>query len=160
MARPFKGEIKVFPNRKCNTCGKIFKSRYSADYLKKHSRFERFCSKPCGYASRNSRVELACKVCGKKIIIFKSELKYNRGQFCSKSCGGKWYSQHRFGPNHPLYKLNAANRKYRTDSQPYRKWRKAVLDRDNHRCTECEATDNLEIDRGVCSQSNLTVVGF
>ena len=119
-----------------------------------------FCGKETKMYVNKSNGLWDCKVCGKKIIIFKSELKQNRGQFCSKSCGGKWYSQHRFGPNHPLYKLNAANRKYRTDSQPYRKWRKAVLDRDNHRCTECEATDNLEIDRGVCSQSNLTVVGF
>ncbi len=39
---------------------------------------------------RIMRLLRACEVCGRKIEILPSELKYGRGRFCSKPCQSSW----------------------------------------------------------------------
>jgi len=93
------------------------------------------------------KVEITCELCGTKKLIHRSSLKYGKHHHCSKTCSSKAYSVNYSGENHPFYKGDRAmDRKFRTDSQPYRKWRKFVLSRDNYTCIWCGATDTLEVD--------------
>lgn len=74
--------------KKCNYCGKEFKS-YSSESKK-------FCSRECFYNSR--KIKNICENCGKEFITRKSEQK----RFCSSSCSLKF--QHRCGRRNKTYK--------------------------------------------------------
>ena len=79
----------------CETCKKEYKTSNSKS---------RFCSKNCFSKSRTKRITYNCEYCNKPHTVI--ECVYNKANhhFCSRSCKGKWQSEHIKGLNHHLNK--------------------------------------------------------
>ena len=141
-------EKRIYPERKCSTCEINFISKYSTKVLEANPNFEKYCSNHCrSLGLRKPMVKINCAMCNKEKMIQGSEFKWRNVKYCSKKCGGIAYSVNYSGKKNPHWKGDrATNKQFRTDGQPYRKWRKAVLIRDNYMCVMCKSTNNLEVD--------------
>jgi len=73
----------------CESCGKKYNLNKCYYKRSKHH----FCSKKCSGDYKNTKVEVNCRVCGKKYLKRKSEIKKNN--FCSKECLNKWQSRNK-----------------------------------------------------------------
>lgn len=125
----------------CHNCQKTFR-----DYASNH---RKYCSYSCKSEAQIKDRTLVCGVCS---IEFKPK-HYNKDKYCSKSCisigisknkmgqqawnRGKRYLQIS-GENHWNWKGGNLRGK-RGAGQ--RRFRKAVLERDNHKCVMCGALD-------------------
>ncbi len=63
----------------CEICDKIFAVKPSRSKAK-------FCSKECMYKGISKRVEVECKLCGKKFFAKLSSVKTYGRKYCSKKC--------------------------------------------------------------------------
>jgi hypothetical protein len=129
----------------CKTCNNHFVSKYHLSYVKSHpEKSPRFCSQKCMQAWRHvPKVEIACKVCGTKKFINNSDLKYNRGQFCSKKCLGIYRSGER---NHNWNNGSTIKNDKLRKSPEYIAWRTTVFIRDGKKCVKCDSKKDIEAD--------------
>lgn len=113
----------------CQRCGKIFN-----DY---RSNRRKFCSQNCRARSQEINHSHVCKECN---VIFTDKIKTSK--FCTLSCAGKFnvrlVKNHRggagFGKDHWNWK--GGNLRGNRGSEQ-RRFRKAVLKRDNYTCVIC-----------------------
>lgn len=71
----------------CRVCSKeIPRRKY------RYSEKRKYCSSACYLADVVRKSQTACRWCGKEFEIRLSQLRRTRGNFCSKSCQGKWLS--------------------------------------------------------------------
>lgn len=75
----------------CGQCKNIF-------YCK--NKEPRFCSTKCGNLSKQKRIYLTCRICGKDYYRRHSTYKQNKRHFCSYGCWYKFFN----GKNCHLYK--------------------------------------------------------
>ncbi len=109
------------PNIKvvCDNCGKDFYKRKIEIANTNHN----FCSRVCfgkwcreHFRGENSPrwkggpVTRTCKYCGEEFQVPKAHLRFGDGVFCSKTCQGKWDSEHKTGENNPNWKGGPVNR--------------------------------------------------
>ena len=136
--------------RTCETCHEIFLTWPSN--IKYHG--ARFCSKACkdifnrGEQSYNykEKPRLLCKNCG--VPFYTENWRLNdkttvRGQYCSVKCR----NDHMVGDEASNWRegLYAKSRVIRS-SKEYRKWHKAVLERDKYSCIQCGSKSELHVD--------------
>lgn len=75
---------------------------------------------PLSYPFREKkRIEIFCKVCGKKKYVIKSAIKNGRGKFCSKKCLGIWTIKHK--KNKDTYIEIAIENELKSRNIPYLK---------------------------------------
>lgn len=65
---------------------------------------QKYCSKKCRTDASRNRIHINCKVCGKDLYIKPSDEKLGRGNYCSRDCFYKEYSQTCRGENHHNWK--------------------------------------------------------
>jgi 5-methylcytosine-specific restriction endonuclease McrA len=98
-----------------------------------------YCSRHYGRAVRTGPMAF-CEWCGRE---FQRAVPSSRQRFCSHSCKGHVrtgpLSSGWRGGKVPLHKAIR-------NSGAYRTWRRAVLERDGHRCVQCGATEPLNAD--------------
>lgn len=68
----------VDAGRACRTCGGPVARQEEARGF--------YCSEPCYYASRRTRVPVACRVCGTVRQVKPSDLAKGRGRYCGQDC--------------------------------------------------------------------------
>lgn len=98
--------------KKCLICGEDFKTHLS-EVKKGHGKF---CSLKCwgvwksgnwvGYKSpswKGGDVKKKCILCGKNVLIKRSQDRLGFGKFCSRKCFGIWRTKNFSGKNHPLW---------------------------------------------------------
>lgn len=110
---------------KCWVCGKTFECHaYRAD-APRH-----FCSRECFGKSAGFR---SCAVCGASFQAGPTSTQ----SFCSRKCSSFFHS----GPNHPGWKGGSGQDD--RNRPEVRLWRKAVFERDGHRCRDCGSAEDL-----------------
>ena len=140
----------------CKTCGVKFEAY-------KHENNRRYCSRACGNVGRQNREIRTCAYCGEAFERPLYLLNPKPGIYCSKLCSNrakdrKWFktmvrtaehcakiSKALTGEGNGMW-LGGITPEHRIirSSAAYRRWRNATLETDNHKCTMCPATDNLE----------------
>lgn len=127
----------------CATCGKIFERTVSTTKPERTY----YCSKDC--RDKGLVVEkpiLTCAFCSKQFERYPSEIKKmsERGYrhvFCSHKCRAAMISA-QFDPPHPYNGSTGPTPKGRNNSE-YKKWRKAVYQKDAYVCQDCGAQNVL-----------------
>ena len=129
----------------CTQCKKSF-----LDYKSNH---RKFCSMNCKNNSQLIDKSLICLECGDSFEFVRSNRSYNRSKFCGKECRLKSMSRLKTGQiawnkgirhlsisgdNHWNWK--GGNKRGKRGAEQ-RRFRLAVLKRDNYKCTECGADD-------------------
>lgn len=129
----------------CKQCGKHFISRLHVPYVEKNpDKTPNFCSRRCMFDSRSKpKAEFTCEMCGKVKQIHQSSLVYHTNRFCSKTCGGKFYTSERA----QRWKggVTSENMKIRHSTE-YKAWKLAVFYRDGKKCVWCGSKKNIEAD--------------
>jgi 5-methylcytosine-specific restriction endonuclease McrA len=136
-AHAWKGKVDI----ECQSCGEVFQVR------KHRESRARFCSKDCRYNWLSNQtgeqnplydsVENECEVCGSNYEVAKNRA--NESRFCSHECYHQWQRQAK--EEHPAWK-GGHHRDY---GGRYKRQRPKALDRDNHTCQDCGATENLHV---------------
>lgn len=99
------------------------------------------CGLNCQHESYKNGKILICEYCNKDFYVNQSALKNKPCRFCSQDCHGKWKKENSelfSGSNSPTWKGGLVGKyaKLRASSD-YKKWRKAVFERDNYTCVWC-----------------------
>lgn len=144
---------------KCAYCG-VFKMIHTWQIRQGHGKY---CSKRCGYDSHITKPIKICLTCKKEFKVKKSR------EYTAKYCSIKCYDKNGvnnafFNKRHTLgnrikmsaikqeieekdWKVFTSREKRRVmGTAPYRRFREAVLERDNYKCVWCGATENLDVD--------------
>ncbi|MCK9371085.1 HNH endonuclease [Candidatus Dojkabacteria bacterium] len=122
----------------CKKCGKIF---YILPYRIACGR-GKHCSKEC-YWSRGKYETRQCGICKKDITkpisTWRVKDKNNkRGYFCSMKCSGVWTSKNVRGKKTNSWRGGVVGKnKLDRINVAYKKWRKAVFERDDYTCQIC-----------------------
>ena len=125
----------------CNFCQKEYYHYLSAK--------RKFCSRKCAVKGKkrtfNSVIRI-CEICNEKFRVQKHLLRKKRGIYCSRKCytiAQETLSKYK-GENHPSWKGGVAplHQKGR-GAWKYRKWKKAVLERDKFTCQKCNIQNDL-----------------
>lgn len=145
----------------CPTCKKDFKPTASR---------QKYCSVGCRPQQQKNKIKKECLSCGKEIFVIPARLKDGRGKFCSvecfatrnktvlcghcnkgislplsdireqnfcsQKCKNEWMSYTFNGENSPCWR--GGHDGYRGENWKYQ--RRKALNRDENKCTECEAT--------------------
>lgn len=129
-------------DQKCLSCTKTFKD-YSSNKRK-------YCSRPCAYSTFHKTYEHSCSECKK---IFNNKKKQSK--FCSLSCSGKsarrgkvpWNKGVKYLAISGSYHWNwkGGNRRGKRGAEQ-RRFRNAVLTRDNYKCVICGNAEGLVAD--------------
>ena len=115
----------------CKNCDKQYWVK-KFDYKKNGSSF---CSMKC--KSAFGKVKIICANCGKKKIVFKSRL-VSKYQHCSKKCFYEHKRKLSLGKLNPNYRNGSRGiTRIIRGLEKYRKWKKAVIERDNYICWHC-----------------------
>lgn len=124
--------------RTCDLCGAVFYAKPAV--VARGS--ARFCSYECMGKSYRNTTTAQCDHCGGAIKIRASHVRRGRCMYCSNECK---YSDWREHPErNPNWKGGATAERHNPRlAWEYRRWRTAVLERDNHICQECGATSQL-----------------
>lgn len=109
--------------KKCKQCDKTFVTFKSQDQI--------FCSKDC-YTKYGQRL-YTCAYCGKQRVDKRCYSEKNQNWYCCRECMYKAFENKITAP----YKNLSRTGKWKS-------WRKRVLKRDGHKCTECGGKNNLE----------------
>lgn len=143
-----KGTDKVFCDMSC------YKKYLSRDTVQKYCKY---CKEtmPLNYKSKNKiyctiecrikdgQVTYNCKHCGKSNTKGKATIKNVNNAFCDRQC------LREYGLNNSSNIVNkgtyTAFRNKIVAVQPYKKWKKSVLEKYSHKCALCESTHNLEV---------------
>lgn len=137
------GKIQV----SCEICGTKFKVD---PYIIKRGR-GRFCSNKCcgvwqsenlsganSHNWRGGKVQVSCKMCGKKFEVDPNTIKKGSGKFCSYECHGRWISENLIGVNSHGWRGGKSFEPY--PSTFNKQFKQAIRERDNHTCTICKLT--------------------
>lgn len=117
--------------KNCKKCNMEFKKPINCS-LNEWISTRKFCSKICGYLSRDKgKRVLKCETCKH----FFSGSRKEKPRFCNNFCKNRAWR----GGINP--KLNKAIRSI----QEYTLWRKKIMERDNFTCTICANTHLLEV---------------
>lgn len=109
----------------CQNCGREFEHWAGRD--------RKYCSKDC-WSKREGKIAYSCVYCGR---VFKDYRSNNR-KYCSRSCYNKHKSILMRGKNSPFWEGGRTKKnQLLRNRRKYRKWRKAVFERDNYTCQEC-----------------------
>jgi len=92
-----------------------------------------------------------CISCGKKFWRKPYDIKNGNNKFCSRACYGKYQKgkpkdlsnrKKKYGYKNPNWKggITGKNKLLR-NSKEFKKWKKEVLERDNHTCRKCGNTN-------------------
>lgn len=132
----------------CDWCGET--SRRKKHELEKHDKS--FCSNECRFEhaeqTRDGR-EIECEECGDTAYKGPAQLadaKYGR-YFCSGECRGEYYS----GENNPHWRGGGQSDFTRTPEG--RRWRRQVLEHDDHTCQDCGAEPEVPHTHHIKSKS-------
>ena len=89
-------------DKKCLNCGieLIKKPHWSNNAFNN----QKYCSRLCKSESERNRIHIKCRFCGKDLDIKPSDEKLGRGNYCSRECFYKEYSQICRGENHHNWK--------------------------------------------------------
>ena len=92
----------------CDDCGKIRKIERSAYHPRCKS-----CAKKGKNNSnwKDAKIKRICKQCGKEFCIFRSQIQYGYGVFCSNKCQDKWRSENLRDAKAPGWKGGKIKRK-------------------------------------------------
>lgn len=127
----------------CKYCGKKYQR------WKTQKERSNYCSKECLFNDNQRKTgeehpkykkkELECIVCGENYKVPPSRA--NISKYCSRECHGEWISQNWVGEDHPRW--------VHGNSDYYGKnWlskREERLEKDNHKCQNCGAEENLHV---------------
>jgi len=110
---------------KCCDCGYETKNKKS---FSNHIRYG--CKSTRDYSSNKK-----CEYCGRPIRRTKpSEV----GRFCDHTCYGLWRSENLVGEKAPAYKDGRCGERLLIRARlPFKRWRKAVFQKDNYTCQHC-----------------------
>jgi hypothetical protein len=116
---------------KCKICAKTF-YRYPSET-------KVFCSFACkGIAARKSQRYIAvCKNCGKQFKAVEKPRSNNSNNYCSMECRNEAYQKQIGALNHNWQGGLKYKNRISRGRRDYKKWRKAVLVRDNYTCQKC-----------------------
>ena len=119
---PDNPQYEEIPKRRCEHCGELIQRRVKA---------QKYCDLKCARTAKRTRVTVSCSECGCKFERMRSQLG-GRELFCSRKCWRKYRRMHRqVEPSETVLRVRAIRDK------TVRKWRKAVLPRDEYRCRGC-----------------------
>lgn len=108
---------------RCKTCGAEIKQKRPTT---------KYCSYKCQFNRNGVITKNICVNCGNEFNVYPSR---KRQKFCSRKCQGAWSSANLSGENSWKW-VGGEDRTFR-DSQEYRRWRKAVIERDEKTCQMC-----------------------
>ncbi len=110
------------PEQQCKYCRKMFYSR----------KRQKFCNLTCSSLAQRKRLLNECAWCKSTYETYEC---WNT-KYCSKKCLAE-YQKTLVGPLNKQYKGKISeNRAFRSRAE-YKKWRKAVFERDNYTCQFC-----------------------
>lgn len=127
---------------------KIRKENFCLYCHKKIKLRNKFCSMDClkkfNRISNPYKITLRCPVCLTEFKTYKNRIK----KFCSRKCYHKIFGYLQTGEKSHFWKNGATQGKIRIRVHPlYKKWRKAIFERDNYTCQSCLKTSS-ELTRG------------
>lgn len=82
---------------KCDYCQENFErmQKYVKSDLKLYPHRAHFCSKICGFKSKDKRKEVVCKQCNKLFLKKSCDLRKSPTSFCSSSCAATYNNTHK-----------------------------------------------------------------
>ena len=101
----------------------------NAEFVKRHYR-QKFCSKQCMDASRTTRIERPCTLCGK--LAIKHQSRKSKNFFCNQACHYEWQRQETLrmrGNTEPVRCFNCNNHITLLDAQPSKRRKRNFCDR-------------------------------
>lgn len=137
------GKIQV----SCEICGAKFEK--DPHIIKRG--WGRFCSNKCrgrwqsenlsganSHNWRGGKIQVSCKMCGKKFEVDPNIVKRGSGKFCSTLCHGQWMSENLIG-------INSHNWLGGKSFEPYpstfnKQFKRVIRKRDNYTCAICRMT--------------------
>lgn len=99
-------------------------------------RMNEFIGTPSHEGKVTEKVTTPCEQCGAAITVRKSKRNYGSGRFCSRPCLAEWQSENWRGEGHPAWDGGWNDERIRN----WTKVKRQTLERDNHRCQNCEAS--------------------
>jgi 5-methylcytosine-specific restriction endonuclease McrA len=109
---------------KCKKCG------YTTDNKKSFSNHMRYGCKANQWTQNKT-----CEYCGSLISRKKPK---EQGRFCNHTCYGLWRSENCLGTKAPSYKDGRCKERLLERARlPFKRWRKAVFQKDNYTCKKC-----------------------
>ena len=114
----------------CAWCGKEFEVPESVAL-----RNRPFCSRECWREHvKQTKVEIECLNCGKKLLRTPSLVERVNRTFCSRECS----VEHNRGENNPSWRGGKSTELHRLRvSAAFKEWREFVFERDDYTCREC-----------------------
>ena len=112
----------------CRKCGKTIQGRQKRKY----------CSKICFAEHIQTRQYFDCLECEKVFWRVPSQVLIHPPKFCSKTCKGRYMSEHQKGELNPSWAngVSPINRIIRYSAR-MKRWRIAVFGRDDYTCQIC-----------------------
>lgn len=82
---------------KCDYCQQNFErmQKYVKSDFKLYPRYSHYCSKACGFKSKDASREVNCKQCNKVFLKKRNQLKKHPNSFCSSSCAATYNNTHK-----------------------------------------------------------------
>jgi hypothetical protein len=118
--------------RICVTCGKEFIQTM-------HEGVQKNCSRECQRISFTKQIQRTCQFCGEKFTVNPYQVKQDWGQFCSRSCHGKWKSENIVGERSPSWRGGLSFEPYCPKFNKDFKERVRVFF--GRKCVECGTTE-------------------
>jgi endogenous inhibitor of DNA gyrase (YacG/DUF329 family) len=114
----------------CTVCGKEY-------YVMQCHKESKFCSIKCHSESMKNRLQLQCKICGKKYERPVSQVKWRGSNYCSKECQDIG-ATFKTGEKSVNWKggISYNNNRIRKAIE-WKNWRNGVFKRDNYTCQIC-----------------------